>query len=50
MAGTTEKVGVVGSGRVVDIKKDPYDVYIGRSGKGTRSNWGTRSGSETHTP
>ena len=44
MAGATEKVGVVESGRVVHIKKDPYDVYIGRSGKGTRSKWGNPFG------
>jgi hypothetical protein len=36
----TAQVDGVEVGRVVHIKKDPYDVYIGRSGKGTTSKWG----------
>ncbi len=40
MAETREKVEAMGVGRVVHIKKDPYDIYIGRSGKGTASKWG----------
>lgn len=28
------------NGRVVNLYKEPYDVYIGRSGKGKTSLWG----------
>lgn len=35
-----KNLGGVEVGRVVHVNKDPYDIYVGRSGKGNTSKWG----------